>query len=193
MPWEKSFDVEEALERAGEVFWTKGFDATSMCDLLDAMGIQRGSFYATFGSKREIYDRALERYIQGRAAWFRSLIAGKSPRAGLEAVVRAILGDCSGPDGHRGCMVINCAIELAHSDEGARDAVKRSFAAHEKLFADLIRKGQDEGEISREIDPKGTAKAMLAMIVGMRVFSRSGSSRQSLRVLTDQILSLVDR
>ena len=192
MPWEKNFDVDVALERATETFWSKGYDATSMCDLLEAMGIQKGSFYATYGSKRKIYDLALERYSASTEEWVKELTAGKSPREALEALVAAILEDCLGPTGHRGCMVINCAIELAHSDAGAQEMVKRAFAAHERIFAKQLRAGQASGDFSPELDPKATAKAMMAMIVGMRVFSRSGASRAALKTLAEQILAMVE-
>jgi TetR/AcrR family transcriptional regulator, transcriptional repressor for nem operon len=193
MPWEKNFDVDVALDKACETFWAKGYDATSMCDLLEAMGIQKGSFYATYGSKREIYDLALRKYTDSTQAWIQQLTDGKAPREAIETVVHAILEDCTGANRHRGCMVINCAIELAHSDEGAQEMVKRAFAAQERVFAGLVAAGQASGELSPDLEPKITAKAMLAMIMGMRVYSRSGAPKATLKLLAAQIMALVDQ
>jgi TetR/AcrR family transcriptional repressor of nem operon len=191
MPWEKNFDVETALDKAGEAFWTQGYDATSMADLLDAMGIQKGSFYATYGSKREVYDRALAKYVGRSSAWVAGLTEGKSPKQAIQAIVEATFADCSGPDGHRGCMVINCAIELGHSDPDAQTVVKRSFGVFEKIFKKLVREGQASGDFSAELDPNTTAKALMGMVMGMRVYSRSGASRATLKALADQMMLMV--
>jgi len=192
MPWEKNFDVNVALQRAGEAFWAHGYEATSMQDLLEAMGIRKGSFYDTYGSKREVYLRALEQYADSRFAHFGSLVEGQGPKESLKTLIEAIYEECIEHEGHRGCMVINCALELAHSDTAAQRAVQRAFEHHEQSYADLIRAAQAAGEVDGELDADATAKAMLAVVVGMRVFSRSGTSRATLRTLADQALELIE-
>jgi len=193
MPWEKNFDVDVALQKAGETFWSHGYEATSMRDLLEAMGIQKGSFYDTYGSKRSAYLRALEQYTDTRFAEFGALIEGQAPKQSLHTLIRAVYKECIGAEGHRGCMLINCALELAHSDTGAQRAVQRAFEYHEQSYADLIRAGQAAAEISADLDATATAKAMLAIVIGMRVFSRAGASRATLRTLADQALELLER
>ena len=192
MPWEKNFDVDVALRKAGQTFWAQGYQATSMCDLLDAMGIQKGSFYDTYGSKHEAYLRSLEQYTIERFGHFSEVAEGLAPKAALRALIDEIHRECSGPDGHKGCMLINCALELAHSDTAAQRQVQRAFEAHEQSFEDLIVAGQAAGEISAQLDAAATAKSMLALVVGMRVFSRSGATKASLRVLADQALALLE-
>jgi len=193
MPWTKNFDVDEALRKAGETFWAQGYDATSMTDLLGAMGIQKGSFYDTYGSKRDAYLRSLEQYTDERFASFDEQVQGLRPKEALRALIEAIHGECIGSEGHRGCMLINCALELAHSDTGAQRIVQRGLETHEQSFADLICAGQGAGEISAELDPGATAKALLALVMGMRIYSRAGSSRACLRTLADQALELIER
>jgi len=190
MPWEKAFDVDAALEKAGDTFWSNGYKATSMRDLLDAMGIQKGSFYDTYGSKKEAYLRALEQYIETRAV-APGARAGQTPRQALELHLEQVFKECIGPDGHRGCMVVNCALELAHSDEEARIAVQKAFKIHENFLLERIEAAQEAGEVAAEIDAPATAKAILAMVMGMRVYSRAGASRATLRTLTDQALALL--
>ena len=193
MPWTKNFDVDEALRKAGEAFWTHGYEATSMSSLLEAMGIQKGSFYDTYGSKKEVYLRALDQYTNTRFDEFKGLADGHTPKQALRVLIDAIHDECASKEGHRGCMVINCALELAHSDTDAQRFVQRTFETHEDFYAELIRAGQEAGEISSDIDPQATAKAMLALVMSMRVFSRAGSSRATLRTLADQALELLER
>ncbi len=193
MPWKKNFDVDVALHKAGETFWSRGYEATSMRDLLEAMGIQKGSFYDTYGSKREAYQRALEQYASTRFAQFESLVEEQGPKESLRTLINAIFEECVGPNGHRGCMLLNCALELAPSDTAAQRAVNRAFEHHEQSYADLIRAAQAQRKISTSVDAGATAKAMLAIVMGMRVFSRTNSSKAALRTLADQALGLLER
>ncbi len=192
MPWEKQFDIDTALARAGETFWAKGYEATSMCDLMEAMGIQKGSFYDTYGSKREAYLMALDQYVNTHCADFRARVENEPPKRAIEKHLNDIFEDCVGADGHRGCMVINCALELAHSDPDAQKLVGRAFKIHEKFFAERIVAAQEADEIPAEIDATATAKAILAIVMGMRVYSRAGASKATLRTLIDQAKALID-
>lgn len=192
MPWSKNFDVDEALQKAGEAFWNKGYQGTSMHDLLDAMGIQKGSFYDTYGSKQEAYLRALERYTDERLGHFANAPADCSPRAALEAMFQAILKECVGADGHRGCMIVNCALELAHEDEGARQAVQAALRTHENLIKRWLRDAQAAGEVSATLDPGASAKALMAFILAMRVYSRAGCPKATIRTFHDQAIALLD-
>ncbi len=193
MPWEKQFDVDVALQKAGETFWSHGYEATSVRDLLDAMGIQKGSFYDTYGSKKEAYLMALDQYVDTRFADFRERVEQLAPRRSLERHLNDIFEECIGADGHRGCMVINCALELAHSDADAQKVVRRSFKTHEKFFFERIVAAQEVGEVSSEIDAAATAKTVFAIVMGMRVLSRAGVPKATLRTLADQALALIDR
>ena len=191
MPWETRFDIDATLEKAGETFWTKGYEATSMSDLLDAMGIQKGSFYNTYGSKHQAYLRALDQYTSARIGELEALVEGLEPVAALRAMFEALHDDCIGSNGHRGCMVINCALELAHEDAEAQAVVKRSIHRHEGLIRGLIEVGQTSGSIDPGLDAGATAKTMMALIMGMRVYSRSGSDLGAVRILADQALGLL--
>ena len=191
MPWEKQFDVEATLEKAGEAFWTQGYEATSMSDLLRVMGIQKGSFYNTYGSKHEVYLRALEQYASTSQTKIRELIAGKGALESLRAHFEMIYEDCISPNGHRGCMILNCALELAYQDRQAQAIVKQGLARHETLLRELIEAGQQTGEISQSLDSRATAKALMSFVMGMRVYSRSGSEPETIRTLADQAIGLV--
>lgn len=192
MPRLKAFDVDGALEKAGETFWTNGFEATSMTELLESMGIQKGSFYATYGSKREAYLRALEQYTRARYEQLVARIDGLGPVHALRALFEWFTADCTGDAGHRGCMIINCALELAHADDEAQSIVQRNFKSYERLFLNLIAEGQESGDIDASLDAPATAKSMMAIVIGMRVFARSGSPKSTIEALAHQAVALVD-
>ncbi|MEM1203000.1 MAG: TetR/AcrR family transcriptional regulator [Acidobacteriota bacterium] len=191
MPWHKQFDVDETLEKATEIFWTRGYQATSMRDLLDAMGIQKGSFYNAYGSKHEVYLKALEQYNVATSGRMRETTAGRSGLDALRVFFEAIYEDCISPSGHKGCMVINCALELAHHDREAQAIVKRAIAGTEEALRGFILDGQRSGEIRAGLDADATAKAMMSLIMGMRVYSRSGSDPGAVRTLANQAIHLV--
>ncbi|MEM8995035.1 MAG: TetR/AcrR family transcriptional regulator [Acidobacteriota bacterium] len=193
MPRETQFDIDETLEKAGDAFWQHGFEATSMSALLAAMGIQKGSFYNTYGSKHEVYLRSLERYAATRR---QELSAAMEGRSGLEAIrthFEIIHDECVGSSGDRGCMIINCALERAHDDAEARAIVERSLARHEALLATWIRQGQGAGEICVDLDADVAAKSLMSFVMGMRVYSRSGSGPEAVRTLADAALHYMTR
>lgn len=173
MPWERRFDTEVALGKAMEAFWARGYEATSMQDLVDCMGIGRGSLYAAFGGKRALFLQALSRYdAQHRHSWTESLAAGPSPRGAIltafDDVAEAAL------DGsRRGCLLINTALEMSARDIEIASAVNGALAEMERFFARMIRAGQARGEIAADIDPNETARTLLALMAGLRVLARA--------------------
>lgn len=192
MPWTKQFDVDEALDRALALFWRKGYEATSMRDLLAAMGIQKGSFYNTFSSKHELLLRALDRYTSSRFDDFSRVIDGLEPREAIAALFRTVAKHCVADERELGCMVVNCALELAPDDPEVQAMVHRTIRAHEGLFADLIRRGQDTGEIPAAVPVNRTAKALMGLTMAMRVYSRAGAPKATIAALSDQAMALVE-
>ncbi|MGH1347971.1 MAG: TetR/AcrR family transcriptional regulator [Nannocystales bacterium] len=191
MPWSKSFDVDEALQRAEETFWAKGYEATSMRDLLTAMGIHKGSFYDTYGSKHEAFIAALGSYSKRAIGDLAEMGSGLSPREALAAMFEFITADSTGPQRERGCMLINCALELAPRDVEAQKMVQKGFKRHEALMKTWIEDGQAVGEIRPEVDASAVAKAMLGLIMGMRVHARAGSGKATVKALADQAMGLL--
>ena len=192
MPSTKQFDVDEALDRAVETFWRSGYGATSMCTLLDGMGIQKGSFYATFDSKRQVFLDAMRRYSGRRFGEFESRVRGLPPRKAIETLFDQTAAECTGKQCDKGCLVINTALELAPSDKEVGRLVRQSMKRHEQLLVDLVRAGQRTGEIHAAGDPRTVARALLGLTIAMRVFSRAGLGGAYATALRGQAERLLD-
>lgn len=174
MPWDKQFDVDEALDRAKDLFWEHGYESTSMEMLLKAMRINRGSFYDTFKSKRDVMIRALRRYdADNRASVLRAVAAGKSPKEAIGAVFRGMIDGSRGSQGRHGCFLVNSALEVAPQDEEASQIVHEGLRDVERFFADLIRLGQQKGEIPKDLDPTAMGRTLMNQSVGLMVLVRS--------------------
>lgn len=189
----KQFDVDEALERALEAFWEEGYRGLSMTQLLERMDIRKGSFYATFKSKRDIFLQALGRYIDERLERFEADAVARPAREALEAQFEAILGECRSRTGHRGCMALNSALEVAPHDPEVATMVKRALERHERLFADLVTRAQKEGSVSELVDAGRAAKALMAFVLSMRIYSRAGVSRTTVAEFASLALEAIDR
>ena len=191
MPWERRFDPEAALDKAMEAFWARGYEATSMQNLVDCMGVGRGSLYAAFGGKRQLLLQALARYdTRHRRNWTDSLAAGPSPRGAIltafDDVAEAAL------DGSRkGCLLVNTALEMAARDPEIAAAVGGALAEMERFFADMIRAGQARGEIGTGIDPDETARTLLTLMAGLRVLARARPEPAVLAAVCRQVEGLI--
>jgi len=169
----KQFDPEIAVDQAMEVFWRKGYAATTPQDLVDALGIGKGSLYNTFGSKHSLFEQALRRYRDSQALALVEMIEESGPvKARLRKALRFLAEmDLADPD-RRGCMAVNVAAELSGVDETATELVRRMFDRTEGAFRALIEEGQRAGEIAPERDPAALGSLLLNTVVGMRLMAR---------------------
>jgi TetR/AcrR family transcriptional regulator, transcriptional repressor for nem operon len=191
VPWEKQFDVDAARERAMATFWARGYKATSMQELLDAMGIQRGSFYDTFGSKRDILLDSLRRYDADRAKAFAELRHERTSVQAIEALFRRIADGRGSRGGPRGCFLVASASELAPGDPEVAAIVNRAFADIESFLLANIEEGMTRREIAASLDAGTVARALLGMLLGMQVLARSGADRKVLASIADQAIAML--
>ncbi len=192
MPWEKQFDHDEALSKAMGAFWAHGFEATSMQDLVDCMGINRGSLYATFGDKRSLFIEALRRYdAVYREEWITQLVKSMGPRAAIDAAFDAVIDAVLDAGSNDGCLLVNTALELSPHDEEISAIVDHGLAEMERFFRDMIEQGQAAGEIPSHVTPVDTARGLLGLFIGLRVLSRSRPEESVLRSVANQAAALL--
>jgi TetR/AcrR family transcriptional repressor of nem operon len=193
MPWEKQFDVDQALAKAMQAFWARGYEATSMQDLVTCMGLNRGSLYATFGDKRSLFIQALRRYDEThRETWLAAIRRANGPRdavlAAFEAATKAALDSKGASDG---CFLVNTALELSPHDAEIGAIVARGFAETEDFFHATIAEGQAAGEIPAGVEPRETAQSLLSLFIGLRVLARSRPEPALLRSIAKQAEALL--
>lgn len=192
MPWTKSFDVDQTLDKAMHLFWARGFEATSMEDLVQGMGINRGSIYSTFGDKRKLFIVALNRYnLKCRKAQLSTLEHEHSPRSAIKILFHQWIDRAMTEPENNGCFLTNTALELAAHDEDIGMIVADSQRDIEKFFRRLIRKGQESGEIPSQLSPTKTAQSLLAALIGLLVLSRSRPDRKLLKSVANGAMALL--
>jgi TetR/AcrR family transcriptional repressor of nem operon len=191
MPWEKQFNKDEALDEALKAFWAHGYEATSMQDLVDCTGVNRGSLYATFGDKRELFLAALRMYDERRRRLLSEFEKRYPPRQAIGRVFTSFIDQVNEMGGNSGCFLTNSALELAAHDREIGRLVAAAQADVESFFVRMIRRGKVEGGIAENIKPAEAARGLLASLLGMLVLVRSRPDRTLLQsILTDALRRL---
>jgi TetR/AcrR family transcriptional repressor of nem operon len=182
----KQFDPDVAVEQAMLVFWRKGYGATTPQDLVEALGIGKGSLYHAFGSKHALFEQALRRYRDGQAAALLEVVEEPGlVKDRLRKMLRYVAeADPADPD-RRGCMAVNAAAELADMDEVAAGLVRRMFDRTEEAFRVLIEEGQRTGEIAPDRDPRAVASMLLNTLVGLPLTARIADRPERLTKVID--------
>jgi TetR/AcrR family transcriptional regulator, transcriptional repressor for nem operon len=188
----REFDMDEALDRAIRVFREQGYNATSVGDLIDAMGLASGSIYKAFRDKRAVFLAALDRYMSWRNEQMAAVVQTSNPaRERLRDVLAFFVESSKGIEGRRGCMVVGSAVELSIADREVAARVGAALAKNEALLADLIREGQADGSIPAGIDPEQTARILVCLTQGLRVVGKSGRAPQDTAAAVDIAMKLL--
>jgi len=185
----RQFDPEVAVDQAMEVFWRKGYAGTTPQDLVDALGIGKGSLYHAFGSKHALFEQALSRYRDSQTRALVHLLEEPGPvKERLRRVLGLLVaGDLADPD-RRGCMAVNAAAELGGNDEAATGQVRRMLDLTEGAFRALIEEGQRSGEIAPGRDPAALGSLLLNTVVGLRVLARVAEGPERLERVIDAVV-----
>ena len=185
----RSFDRNQALARAMEVFWARGYEGTSLADLTAAMAINRPSLYAAFGNKEELFGEALALYEAVEGAPISRLLAeAPTARAGIEATLRhnaRVYVETGRP---RGCMIVLSSLVGATECEPVRKLLAARRAAGEAELRLRIERGQAEGDVPADVDAGQIASFVTAVLQGMSVKARDGASRAELDAIVDAAL-----
>jgi TetR/AcrR family transcriptional repressor of nem operon len=185
----REFDAEVALESAMELLWTKGYEATSLDDLCEVTGLSRSSFYATFGSKRKLLLRSVDRYVERRVPKLIEMLARPLP---VHDAFAALLGDfidqIVAGAGRRGCFLGNCAVELPRSDRGALTQVRQGLGRTEAVFREALARAKARGELQPKADVDALARFLTAGIQGLRLVGKVNPDRSALEDIAATML-----
>ncbi|GAA0401052.1 TetR/AcrR family transcriptional regulator [Microbispora corallina] len=188
----KEFDPDAALERALELFWERGYEATSMADLVERLGVARASLYATFGGKHDLYVRALDRYTESRDRRVVEALSQPGPALpAVRALVEAYAEESVRDERRRGCMVVNAAVEVMSRDRKAARRVEASWDTLETALTSALTRARAQGEIPPGRDPRALARLLLVVLQGMRVLGRAHPEPGRLRDAAEQALAVL--
>lgn len=191
MPWEKQFNKDEALDKAMQAFWKRGYEATSMQDLVDCTGVNRGSLYATYGDKHALFLSALRTYDERRRHMLGELERRYSPREAIRKLFGSFIEDADPSGSNRGCFMTNTALELAAHDAKVKGVVATAQEDVEAFFLRMVKRGKAEGDFAEHVKPQEAARALLASLLGMLVLVRSRPDRAVLQsIVADAVRRL---
>jgi TetR/AcrR family transcriptional regulator, transcriptional repressor for nem operon len=187
----KEFDPDTAVADAMTLFWERGYEATSVQDLVERTGVGRRSMYDTFGDKHSLYLRALDRYIGAAEAWFEQMAAAAPD--GLTAIrsVFDLLLE-SPPDDFRGCLVVNSSTELGPSDDEVAQRLSRHRDVSREMLSAQIRRGQLDGSVTDRIDAETAVAVAYNAWLGVRVQVRARTPRDQILHDVEKLLSLLN-
>jgi TetR/AcrR family transcriptional repressor of nem operon len=183
----REFDLPAAIDRGTRLLWSKGYEATSLDDLLRAMGIAKSSFYGVFRGKRDFLFKALDHYSDQVV----DTLFGDSSEGSARAAIARTFESVIDRAGMEGCFLQNCAIELAHRDARTRVAVRRGLHRLEKAYYKAVVRGQETGEIPKSADALVLSRYLTASLNGLQTLARVERDRKALRQVAQAALSVL--
>lgn len=188
----REFDEEDVIAAAGEIFWARGFEGSSTRDLSTATGLTPSSLYAAFGSKRGLFVKALDRYLEQtlreRMARIEAKLSGlDAVKAFFDEVVERSAADRQ----HRGCMMVNAIVDAASQDTKLMRYVAEETEQIEAFFLRCIAGGQAAAQISPALPAHGLARHLLSVLMGLRVLARVRPDTELLAEIVGSTLSVL--
>ena len=189
---QKEFDTEEILDKAIEVFWKKGYSSTSIQDLVDYLGIGRGSLYNTFENKHTIFLAALDRYTSRRITNLLRTLTEDSPKESFRKMFRNYIIDILNDNENKGCFLINATTELAGTDPEVAKRIKWGQGQMDDCLTDALRSAKQKGELAQDRDPRALSLFFSNTMKGLRVMAKSNPRREELEAVVNTALTVLE-
>jgi TetR/AcrR family transcriptional regulator, transcriptional repressor for nem operon len=185
----RTFDPSAALSTAVELFASKGYSDTSMEDIVKATGVSRYGIYGTFGNKRELFEQALERFAEsmGKQSFLR-LLEPDASLAHIRKIFDERIADMCCSEGHKGCLFIHTAMQLAPEDDELRDVLKKFMKRMSKAFEIGLESAIARGEVRADLDSVAAGESLTSTMFGLAVLGRTGFGDEALHSIVDSTL-----
>lgn len=185
----KEFDYNEKLEVARNVFWRKGYNATSMNDLVEHMQINRSSLYLTYGNKHDLFMKSLENYMEMKNRQYETATKkGKTPLDSIKNIIKSVYQSTLL---ERNCLFTNSVFELALTDKKVAQLVKRENEKAAGIFEQLLKQAKEDGTVSKELDPMAHAHFLVSGLVSIYnthiVFNNEKLTKQTMDLLIGSV------
>jgi len=189
----KDFDENEVLLKAVQLFWHKGYNATSMDDLVETLGISRSSLYRSFTDKHTLFMKALATYQQFSTAEIQAVIKETDPaKAAIKKVLEFVTSQVTGDRQRKGCFMVNSEVEVGPHDKEVQKMVKLNDEILENALYKILKRGQDIGEIRRRQTPRVLARFLINNLKGIRVSAKSISDKPFFSGIIQATLEALD-
>jgi len=186
----RSFDPDEALDLARDVFWQKGFQNTSLDHITAATGLNKPSLYAAFGDKNALFLNVLDRYHARIVANAERILEEEpSARDAIERWLKGFIPFCSGIKGSRGCLSVNTAADGASDQKEVRKRIERFNRKLEHLLSSRLH--ADRAQFSDSFDPDDAARAIMAIYLGLMVLAKNAPDAARVRATLNQAMRLL--
>ncbi len=174
------------------LFWRNGYEATSLQDLVGAMGIARSSFYQAFGSKRQLFLTCLDRYQEATALDLTSRLEGAATgRDFIEDTLLWAIEEVTEPVDLKGCLVVNTANEFAQRDADVAEHVSQGFDRYRAIFLAAAKRGQEDGSVRRDESAEVLANFLVTSMSGLRTMVKAGMDLEKLRGMVAMVMSAI--
>jgi len=186
----REFDRDEALGKALELFWSQGYEGTTLTDLQKAMGgITAPSFYAAFGSKEDLFRETVQLYnrVEG-APLLQALMEGRTARSSIGNLLKAAVESFSNPANPRGCFMVLGAINCGRSNRHIETFMQEQRALRESVIKKRLRKAINEGDLPKSADIGGLASFYSALLDGLALHARDGAPRKTLLGIAERAM-----
>lgn len=183
------FDPDEALDKALQIFWSRGYEGTSLAELTETLGVNKPSLYAAFGNKEELFMKALSKYTTGPVAFVRDVVNEPTARAVAQRFLYEAAEFLTQPSHPKGCMVVQGALSGGESAEMVKKVLIQYRAAYEKLLTKRFEQAKSDGDLPSDASPQALAKYLATLHQGMSVQATSGASKEELLAIADLALS----
>jgi AcrR family transcriptional regulator len=184
----REFDLDAATEAALRLFWEKGYEATSLSDLTEAIGINRPSFYAAFQSKEALFRRVLDRYVEGPGAPVATALSARTAREVVTELLSFYADAAGDPSRPPGCLLVQGALACGEESHAVRDELSKRRAAGERALRERLRQARAEGDLDGDANAADLARYVWTFCQGMAVQAAGGASRADLRRIAAEFL-----
>jgi TetR/AcrR family transcriptional repressor of nem operon len=189
----RNFDSLQVLEAAMQVFWSKGYEATSLQDLIEAMQISKSSFYQTFESKHQLFQNCInhyqDRYIEHISD---TLQKAKTGRAFIENTFTGLAEKARPSGDRRGCLIQNCVSEFAQRDPVIAKVIVKGMKNITDVFLSAIKRAQEDGGIAKNKKPLPLARYLVSSLNGQMTMIKAGASPAEIKEVAQVILTALD-
>lgn len=187
------FDPDESLETAMQLFWSKGYEATSLQDLLNAMALSKSSFYQAFGGKHPLFEQCINRYRDKLATQMLDrLRRAKSGKAFIEESLYSLAEEVRCSEQPRGCLIMNSATEFAQRDPVVAELIAQGTEKFTNVFLAAVKRAQAEGDIPLQKNAHALARYLVSSISGLKTMAKAGTDPTTLEEIVGVVLTALE-